>query len=414
MAIGRGTLIGAGLAVGLLTAWASGATWYLVCRDEIAARLVAKQAEMQYAYEDKIGALRTHLDRVASQKLLEQDGVEGRVADLIARQVQLETRQALLTTLSERAGAPATTGSLREPAPPPLPSPLPDEVSAYAPVPKPTPAPEPFGLRLREPAPGADLREGSRRTSARDFLKGPVTERLARLERSLGFVETAQLRTLDGFARTAQAKVSRLRTAVAEAGLDPDRLQAGPAGAMGGPLVALAPGAKPGPFETLAARAAASLAQFDRLRRATAALPFGRPMAGDPDLTSGFGVRTDPFTRGPALHTGLDFRADYGAPVRATGAGRVIAAEYTGGYGNMVEVDHGNGVTTRYAHLSAIGISPGQTVAAGTVVGRVGSTGRSTGAHLHYETRIEDEPVDPQRFLRAGLKIAGAIEGASQ
>jgi murein DD-endopeptidase MepM/ murein hydrolase activator NlpD len=135
-------------------------------------------------------------------------------------------------------------------------------------------------------------------------------------------------------------------------------------------------------------------------------------MAGDPDLTSGFGARIDPFTRSPALHTGLDFRADHGAPVRAAGAGRVIGAEYAGGYGNMVEVDHGNGVTTRYAHLSAIAVGVGQTVAAGTVLGRAGSTGRSTGAHLHYETRINDEPVDPQRFLRAGLKIAEAVESA--
>jgi len=76
--------------------WASGTTWYLVCRDEVAARLVAKQTEMQYAYEDRIAALRAHLDRIASQKLLERDGLEGRVSDLIARQVQLEARQAVL------------------------------------------------------------------------------------------------------------------------------------------------------------------------------------------------------------------------------------------------------------------------------------------------------------------------------
>ena len=78
----------------------------------------------------------------------------------------------------------------------------------------------------------------------------------------------------------------------------------------------------------------------------------------------------------------------------------------------MVEVDHGHGVTTRYAHLSAIAVGVGQAVAAGAVLGRVGSTGRSTGSHLHYETRIGDEPVDPQRFLRAGVKLAGAVESA--
>ena len=76
-------------------------------------------------------------------------------------------------------------------------------------------------------------------------------------------------------------------------------------------------------------------------------------------------------------------------------------AEYNGGYGNMVEVDHGHGLVTRYAHLSAFDVSPGQWVEPGTIVGRVGSTGRSTGPHLHYETRIDGEPVDPVRFLRA-------------
>jgi murein DD-endopeptidase MepM/ murein hydrolase activator NlpD len=120
-------------------------------------------------------------------------------------------------------------------------------------------------------------------------------------------------------------------------------------------------------------------------------------------------MRIDPFTRGPALHTGLDFRADPGAEVRATAAGRVVSAEYSGGYGRMVEVDHGNGITTRYAHLSAMRVAPGQAVSAGTILGRVGSTGRSTGPHLHYETRIDGTPVDPQLFLRAGARLAQRV-----
>jgi murein DD-endopeptidase MepM/ murein hydrolase activator NlpD len=106
------------------------------------------------------------------------------------------------------------------------------------------------------------------------------------------------------------------------------------------------------------------------------------------------------------MHTGLDFRADHGARVAATGAGRVITAEYSGGYGNLVELDHGNGITTRYAHLASIGVAGDQRVSPGQTLGRVGSTGRSTGPHLHYETRIGGDPVDPQRFLRAGARLA--------
>jgi murein DD-endopeptidase MepM/ murein hydrolase activator NlpD len=193
---------------------------------------------------------------------------------------------------------------------------------------------------------------------------------------------------------------------VSDAGLDPDAVRPPGHDAVGGPLVPLAVDPRAGPFEAMLDRAQASVVQLDRLRRVATALPFGRPIAGEADQTSGFGYRNDPFTRRTALHTGLDFRGEHGAPARATAGGTVVAAERDGGYGNMVEIDHGNGVATRYAHLSAILVLPGQTVEAGAVVGRVGSTGRSTGPHLHYETRINDEPIDPQRFLRAGARLA--------
>ena len=123
-------------------------------------------------------------------------------------------------------------------------------------------------------------------------------------------------------------------------------------------------------------------------------------------VSSTFGARLDPFTRGYAMHTGLDLRAETGEPAYATAAGRVTVADYNGGHGNMVEIDHGHGLATRYAHLSAYAVTPGQWVAAGALVGRVGSTGRSTGSHLHYETRIDGEPVDPQRFLRLADALA--------
>jgi murein DD-endopeptidase MepM/ murein hydrolase activator NlpD len=106
------------------------------------------------------------------------------------------------------------------------------------------------------------------------------------------------------------------------------------------------------------------------------------------------------------MHTGLDFRGDVGEQVRTTAAGQVTQAGWSGGYGKMVEVDHGNGLATRYGHLSEIDVSVGQTVKLGQVVGRLGSTGRSTGPHLHYETRVEGDAVDPTKFLRAGDKLS--------
>ena len=97
--------------------------------------------------------------------------------------------------------------------------------------------------------------------------------------------------------------------------------------------------------------------------------------------------------------------------MRVTANGKVTVASWQGGYGNMVEVDHGNGLATRYGHLSEIDVKVGQVVHIGQTIGEIGSTGRSTGPHLHYETRIDGEAVDPQKFLRAGLRLGGAILG---
>jgi murein DD-endopeptidase MepM/ murein hydrolase activator NlpD len=114
----------------------------------------------------------------------------------------------------------------------------------------------------------------------------------------------------------------------------------------------------------------------------------------------------DPFLGRPAFHAGIDFESASGQPVRSTAAGRVVTAGWSGGYGNMVEIDHGGGLSTRFGHLSSISVVAGQAVGVGAIVGRVGSTGRSTGPHLHYETRVEGEAVDPLRFLRAGQTLA--------
>jgi murein DD-endopeptidase MepM/ murein hydrolase activator NlpD len=113
----------------------------------------------------------------------------------------------------------------------------------------------------------------------------------------------------------------------------------------------------------------------------------------------------DPFLGEPAIHTGVDFHSPMGYTARVTADGTDTMAEYNGGYGNMVEVDHGNGITTRYGHLSKIEVKVGQVVSKGAVIGRTGSTGRSTGPHLHYEVRVDGEALDPMRYNRAGSEI---------
>jgi murein DD-endopeptidase MepM/ murein hydrolase activator NlpD len=406
IAVSRHAVMGAGTAFLLLAVWAVASGWYFLFRDDVAAHFMARQSAMQQAYEEKIGALRVHLDRLASQNLVDQDGLDRRVSELMARQAQLETRQTILANLSDRSVGPLGTASLQEPLSSAVTLPAAPSSGTQAERRKPTPASESFGLRLR--GSDTDAPAGKRRTSEQDN-KAPLRDRIAYLQNSLATLESTQMRALDQLLRTAETKASRLRDAVREAGLNPEALDTSTdKGGMGGPLVPVTTGADAGPFESLVERVQTSVERLEHLDRATVTLPFGRPMPGDVDLTSAFGYRIDPFTRGPALHTGLDFKAEHGAPVRASGAGQVVSAEYTGGYGNMVEIDHGNGVTTRYAHLSAILVSVGQPVTAGAIVGRAGSTGRSTGAHLHYETRIDGEAVDPQRFLRAGSRLAAA------
>ena len=125
-------------------------------------------------------------------------------------------------------------------------------------------------------------------------------------------------------------------------------------------------------------------------------LPSG-PSAGR--LTSNFGYRGNPIGGGSGFHEGIDIGVDYGTPVRATAAGKVTMAGWVDGYGNLVEIDHGNGFVTRYGHNSMLLVTVGQEVRAGSIVALAGSTGRSTGPHVHYEVRVNGTPTNPLLFL---------------
>ena len=140
-------------------------------------------------------------------------------------------------------------------------------------------------------------------------------------------------------------------------------------------------------------------------------IPSSPPVNGP--VGSGFGFRSDPFTGRPALHTGLDFPASIGTPVAAAAGGVVSTVTTHPQYGHMVEVDHGNGLVTRYAHNSAVLVKPADLVKQGQVIARVGSTGRSTGAHLHFEVLVEGVQQDPAKFL-AGKGQAPVSVGVAQ
>ncbi len=141
--------------------------------------------------------------------------------------------------------------------------------------------------------------------------------------------------------------------------------------------------------------------KLDNITDGAIAVPSDKPVK-TAEFTSGYGVRSDPFRGGAAKHAGIDLAAPIGTAIYATADGTVSEAGYnSGGYGNLVKVDHGRGIETRYAHLASIAVQPGQRVTRGQQIGRMGSTGRSTGSHLHYEVRIDGRAVNPIPFMKS-------------
>ena len=370
---------------------------YMFFHDDILRGLLDRQIEMQYAYENQLAAARLQLDQAATRRILDQDDVKGQIEKLVLRATMLETRAAAVAELVERVSRESTR----------------DVASAEikAPTIPPEPEPEEWDLRLGDAAPTRRVTRAESAPARAADAGLPAEARLVPLALSLDRVEREQALRLAAVARPASAAASRLKRVFDMAGLSADRivtqdrrLKAAPG--LGGPFIpADEPVAGTTAFERDLAAARSSINALDRLRGALSALPLRKPLNGELRLSSGFGYRVDPFLGKPALHSGVDLLEDYGEPVRATAGGTIVAAGPSGGYGNMVEVEHGSGYSTRYGHLSQISVTPGQKIAPGAVLGRVGSTGRSTGAHLHYEVRADGEAIDPARFLRAAAAL---------
>lgn len=221
-------------------------------------------------------------------------------------------------------------------------------------------------------------------------------------------VEQDQDRLIDAAETFAKNRADRLKLAFRLAGLDPVAY-ASASGGVGGPLIdSKDPRALAAvldidqDFASRLERAAADLSDLQALSSSERAIPLARPTGPEVRETSGFGARSDPFSGEPAYHPGQDFAGAYGSPIYDTAPGVVSFAGDRSGYGNTVEVDHGHGFKTRYGHLSAISVTVGQQVAVGQRIGAMGSTGRSTGTHLHYETWVNGRPENPLRFIKAG------------
>ena len=361
----------------IMAGWSVATATYFAFRDDLLKGLIARQAEQQYAYEDRIAELRARIDRTTSRQLLDQEQFEQKLDDLTRRQATLELHAATLAGVAD----PMTTGSLRSTG------------NAASP-----------GSPARDRRSSLEAAPTATRKTGRD---GDIGGRLSRIEASLDRVERREAAALAQMQERYDGKARKLRSVLADLGLKLDA--PAPAGS-GGPFIPIKLPGEGNGFERALTRVSIARAQADRLSRTLVRVPLRKPVTGEIDLSSTFGARIDPFLHIPAMHTGLDFRGDAGDPIHATAAGKVVNAGWSGGYGKMVEIDHGNGLSTRYGHLSQIDVKVGDDIRIGQVVGRMGSTGRSTGPHLHYETRIDGEAVDPQKFLHAGARLYGGSE----
>lgn len=348
--------------------------------DHIVASLVAREMRVTTAYEERMATLRNEIDRLKTGQTIVRETVAAQVEHLLKEQAELSDRFQQLQPLMEKARDMGV-----------LPSPSQNAAA---------------GPDATDPA-TSPMRHGELGKIEEDIgslpLRHAEVSRIADLvlpaiRRSVDMVSDEQAFTVAELARTTQQRADRIADALGTIGIRADEMTA----AMGGPYIPVAGELS---FRESLRQLDQALAVYDSLKTRSERLPLADPLPGAP-LSSTFGVRPDPFLRRPALHSGIDFAAPTGTPVRATASGRVVSAGDAGGYGLMVEIEHGDGLSSRYAHMSAIAVSVGQTVSAGDLVGRVGSTGRSTGAHLHYEVRTDGSAVDPQPYIRAGRKMA--------
>jgi murein DD-endopeptidase MepM/ murein hydrolase activator NlpD len=398
----RAGLIASLGAIAFLAAWAGGTTLYILFKDDALRALVERQVSITRNYETLAAQLQSEIERLRSLKLIEQERVDRAITDIARRQNAIETRQSALSGLGIDApadSAPAVTGTLpieRTPAPQPAnrPSPLSDTILI-------SPPNERWAQLQSRPLPplGQDVEARGNETA--------IEVHLANLSRDLRRLETAQGRALNEIEIEVDGRGRRMRKVLDDLGIQPPlaaKRAAQASMAMGGPFLPWQK-AESDAFVRQVQRVRVASTITNALERELATIPVRRPTIGEADVTSSYGVRLDPFLRQPAMHTGIDFRGETGDAVLASAAGEVVQAERNGGYGLMIEIDHGNGLASRYAHLSAMAIAAGAKVKAGDLIGRIGSTGRSTGPHLHFEIRNNGDTTDPQRFLRAGLRL---------
>ncbi len=334
------------------------------------------------AYEDRIASMQETIDRASDQLMLDQDGYMGGVHTLRGEFAELLRRHHRLVVFFEQGWLPVQSEE------------------------DPEAEPAVDGDRTPEPQrEGAVRRPETPRFATVDEARRPLHE----VSILFSDLIAQQHSLLDQIIEMSERKAEELRTATRRLGLDPATVVAGiesVPGALGGPLLPVQESGEAGDaLDERILEAHRRFSEAEKLLYAFSRMPIRLPLARGYRLSSGFGFRRDPFKNVVAMHAGVDLRAELGTPVRATAEGRVVRAEHADAYGKVIDVKHDNGITSRYAHLNQINVAVGDRVSIDQIIGLVGSTGRSTGAHLHYETHVEGRPIDPYQFLRVAQDV---------
>ncbi|MEO6395434.1 MAG: M23 family metallopeptidase [Devosia sp.] len=356
-----------GLAAALLVTNVVTLVGFLMAPD--IARLLSGQNELVLmAYEDRVAELRVEVDRLHSRQYAQTGDINLQLQDLAQQQEVLSEQHQYVKLLADRAA----------------------ELGIEAPA---------------SPAPAADDAILTGSISPGD-LRTPQDQVTAATQAVAAMMDDSRV-ALATLSEEATDRTGKIMDALAGIGIKPKLPSLDEA--IGGPYEPPIEGADAGSMIDDANAVVAALERFKAARRAADFAPVHRPTASATRTSSTFGNRVDPFTKRKAFHSGLDFAAPWGSTVLSAGYGKVTFVGTMSGYGNAVEITHGNGLVTRYGHLSSFLVKEGQTVETGTPIAKVGSTGRSTGPHLHFEVRRADNAVDPARYLAVGKKLAKMI-----
>jgi murein DD-endopeptidase MepM/ murein hydrolase activator NlpD len=366
MAAGRQARCGLGvyyLVVGALLLTNAFTAVALTTTPEISRLFSGQQQMLVSAYEDRITQLRVELDRLQSRSFAQAGDINLQLQELSAQQEMLAEHHTLVQVLVSKA--------------------------------------QELGLEGASPA----------LTSSNDAAPVPAaitSDRVSQAVSQLDAMLNQSRAAVSAIAVAATERADAITGALDGVGIAISEPEAELLG-VGGPLLAPMPDAGGDAMIESANSALVALSRYQAAREALTLAPVHMPIVSSFRQSSGFGNRRDPFSGGRAFHAGLDFAAPTGTLILSAGMGKVVFAGTRAGYGNLVEIDHGDGLVTRYAHMSAILVRAGMEISTGQVIGRVGSTGRSTGPHLHFEVRRGDTPLDPAAFLAVGRRLAAEL-----